>query len=101
MNTCKYILVNVDVYNLAIFTVYNGLFICECDSLEVHFVRLNNKYSYQNYFVIVENTLIYNIYNQFIYLHHGHRWLSIIMRLCTFIFIYCTVARFYVLLMLF
>ena len=29
-NTCTYILVNVDVYNLSILTVYRGLFICEC-----------------------------------------------------------------------
>ena len=28
-----YILVNVDVYDLAIFTVHRRLFICECDLL--------------------------------------------------------------------
>ena len=32
-NTCTYILVNVDVYNLAIFTVHHRLFICECGLL--------------------------------------------------------------------
>ena len=29
MNTCAYILVNADVYNLTIFIVHHGLFICE------------------------------------------------------------------------
>ena len=33
MNTCMYILVNVDVYNLVIITVCHGFFICECGLL--------------------------------------------------------------------
>ena len=44
------------------------------------FVRLNDKYSYSNYFAIVENKRIYveftNIYIQFAYSYRGHRWLT-------------------------
>ena len=65
------------------------------------FVRLDNKYSYQNYFAMVENILIYIkftiIYIQSVYLHRGRRWLWIVVILYTFILIYCTVIWFYVL----
>ena len=44
-------LVNVEVYNLAIFTAHRGHFLCECGFLkdikkQNDFVKLNNKYSY-------------------------------------------------------